>query len=298
MSNTRRNIQSCILAALIVLLGCSGMCRPKDRTLDIVPSITPSTVKSNKQSPQPKQQPAASSWWTDLGLPVTGKGTPSKVLYRAGYVTSYNSTTLLPNWVAWELTAAHTTGNAKRNGIPYAEDRDVSPRQASGDWSEAGRLGYDHGHMCPAGDNKWSMQAMEETFLLTNMCPQARRLNQETWERLESACRNWANRAGKLYIVCGPIFRSKQHKRLGSSDIHVPDAFFKVVLYPGDGKAMRAIGFVYDNCDPAPRENMQNHVVAISDIEKATGITFFPKLPAAQATALKSTTSFNQWNRF
>ncbi|MCQ2289191.1 MAG: DNA/RNA non-specific endonuclease [Muribaculaceae bacterium] len=289
----------CVLAAVIALLGCSARCSKniKDRPLETIPAI--SDTPAHTPAPAEAKQPSASALWNGPGLPVTAKAIPSKVLERTGYVTSYNQSTLLPNWTAWVLTAEHTQGSNKRNGIPYAADTDVNPRQELSDWSDAGRLGYDHGHMCPAGDNKWSAQAMTETFLLTNMCPQARRLNQETWERLESASRNWAQRLGKLYIVCGPIYRSNPHKRLGSSDIHLPDAFYKVLLYMGkDGTEARAIGFVYDNCDPADRENMQNHVVAISEIEKATGITFFPNLTATQATALKNVTSFNKWNKF
>lgn len=233
-------------------------------------------------------------YWTGVGYPVVSRDIPSKELTREGYKTSYNSKTLNPNWVAWCLTAEHLEGKHSRSGYGYTEDADVSPRQTYDDWRRASAMGFDHGHMCPAADNKWSEKAMAHTFLLTNMCPQNSRLNKETWERLERSCRKWASRLGRIYIVCGPIYRSPSTKKMGR--VTVPDAFYKLILYNGDKP--RAIGFVYNNCDPADKDNMQNHVVAISEIEKMTGITFFPQLKSDMARRLKSVTNFNDWNRF
>ncbi len=237
---------------------------------------------------------AARSPWSGVGLPQAKGSLPSQQLEREGYVTSYNSQTLNPNWVAWILTADHTQGPVKRKGYSYVEDEDVDPRATYADWGEVTAEGYDHGHMCPAGDNKWSAEAMQSTFLLTNMCPQNRRLNQETWERLESACRKWAQRLGTIYIVCGPIYRNNETSRLGN--IAVPDAFYKVVLHMGENP--RGVGFVYNNTDPEERENMANHVVPITQIEEMTGISFFPHLPSDVAAMVKNVTSFNQWNKF
>ena len=59
--------------------------------------------------------------------------------------------------------------------------------------------------MCPAGDNKWSQQAMRESFLLTNICPQAPSLNRGDWNEMEIQCRKWAETYGDIYIVAGPI---------------------------------------------------------------------------------------------
>ncbi|MBQ0121170.1 MAG: DNA/RNA non-specific endonuclease [Bacteroidales bacterium] len=234
--------------------------------------------------------------WKQCGLPKNGNSLQGKELARKGYVSSYNPETLQPNWVAWKLTAGHVGGECSRSGYGYLEDEEVEPRQTYDDWADASSLGYDHGHMCPAGDNKWSQEAMAQTFLLTNMCPQAKNLNQHSWERLERSCRKWAERLGEIYIVCGPVFRSSNHKMLGNGKIPVPDAFYKVILYAGDQP--RAIGFVYDNVDPPKGDNMKDHVVPISEIEAITGITFFPELPQELSQRLKAVDDFKQWNKF
>ena len=53
----------------------------------------------------------------DSLLPLTKKGVPEQQLRRKAYVCSFNSITLMPNWVAWKLTAAHSDGNVQRKGV-------------------------------------------------------------------------------------------------------------------------------------------------------------------------------------
>lgn len=234
---------------------------------------------------------ASDNDWKDCGLPTIGYQADSQILYRTGYITSYNKTTKLPNWVAWKLTSDRTSGPVPRCNN-FSPDYDVpAPRQELEDWDNKESEEFDHGHMCPAGDNKWARKAMEETFLLTNICPQNSQLNQETWERLESHCRWWANKYGTIYIVTGPIFRNKNYRTFGNNSIAVPDAFFKVVLRI-DGKP-QALGFIYENTYPRKKDRMEDHVVPISEIEKSTGLQFFPLL---KDNELKSNSNFNKWN--
>ena len=107
------------------------------------------------------------------------------ILKRYSYTTSYNCETLTPHWVGWVLTSAHTDGEYARKGHMFIEDLDVpSPRAIYTDIRE-GDCGYQRGHMCPAGDNKWSYKAQSDAFLMTNICPQNGDLNQRDWKYLE-----------------------------------------------------------------------------------------------------------------
>lgn len=148
-------------------------------------------------------------------LPLFRKNSNEIILKRKGYTASYNPITKLPNWVAWHLTAAHADGDAKRKGNTFHEDTDVpEPRANTYDYI---RSGYDRGHMCPAGDNKWNALAMEQTFLMTNICPQDHVLNIGDWNNLETQCRQWAKQYGDIYIVCGPILYTGKHKTIGKT---------------------------------------------------------------------------------
>lgn len=208
-----------------------------------------------------------------LVMQTSPKGTPEQILERTGYVASYNKTNLLPNWVAWHLTAERTEGSAKRSGVDFAEDTEV-PEPRATDWDYY-NSGYDRGHMCPAADNKWSKKAMEESFLFTNMCPQNGNLNRGDWNEMEMACRKWAKKYGGLYIVCGPILYKGKHRTIGNNKVVVPEAFFKVVLRTGDDP--QAIGFIYKNT--SGNRPKDSYVNTVDEVERITGIDFFPSLP-------------------
>lgn len=208
-----------------------------------------------------------------LVMQTSPKGTSEQILKRTGYVASYNKTTLLPNWVAWHLTAERTEGSAKRSGVDFAEDTEV-PEPRATDWDYY-NSGYDRGHMYPAADNKWSKKAMEESFLFTNMCPQNGNLNRGDWNEMEMACRKWAKKYGDLYIVCGPILYKGKHKTIGKNKVVVPEAFFKVVLRTGDDP--QAIGFIYKNT--SGNRPKDSYVNTVDEVERITGIDFFPSLP-------------------
>lgn len=224
-----------------------------------------------------------------LVMQTSPKGTPEQILKRTGYVASYNKTTLLPNWVAWHLTAERTEGSAKRSGIDFAEDTEV-PEPRATDWDYY-NSGYDRGHMCPAADNKWSKKAMEESFLFTNMCPQNGNLNRGDWNEMEMACRKWAKKYGDLYIVCGPILYKGKHKTIGKNKVVVPEAFFKVVLRTGDNP--QAIGFIYKNT--SGNRPKDSYVNTVDEVERITGIDFFPSLPDDVEKNVEATADIANW---
>lgn len=224
-----------------------------------------------------------------LVMQTSPKGTPEQILKRTGYVASYNKTTLLPNWVAWHLTAERTEGSAKRSGVDFAEDTEV-PEPRATDWDYY-NSGYDRGHMCPAADNKWSKKAMEESFLFTNMCPQNGNLNRGDWNEIEMACRKWAKKYGDLYIVCGPILYKGKHKTIGKNKVVVPEAFFKVVLRTGDDP--QAIGFIYKNT--SGNRPKDSYVNTVDEVERITGIDFFPSLPDDVEKNVEATADIANW---
>ena len=162
-------------------------------------------------------------------------------------------------------------------GHSFIEDLDVpTPRAIYSDIKE-GECGYQRGHMCPAGDNKWSYKAQKESFLMTNICPQNGDLNQYDWKYLEEACREWAKKFGKIYIVAGPIYYSNKYRTVGENRIAVPEAFFKVVLTIGKEKSQtQAIGFIYDNI--SGHNPLSYYARPVDYIEEITKLDFFYQL--------------------
>ena len=226
----------------------------------------------------------------ELEIPAPLKGLPEQILRRVGYTVSYNSSTRQPNWVAWHLTREHTEGNVKRPRKAFHEDDDVDyPKATDDDYYNSG---YDRGHMCPAADNKWDEDAMMESFLFTNMCPQNHGLNVGDWNEMENQCRRWAKKYGDIYIVCGPILYKSTHKRIGRNKVVVPEAFFKVVLcMEGTPKA---IGFICRNQSQKGKKKT-DFINTIDDVERITGYDFFSKLPDDIEDKVEAHADINEW---
>lgn len=223
-------------------------------------------------------------------LPITPARTSEIILHRTGYTSSYNTETKQPNWVAWHLTKEHVQGKIRRASNAWHEDTDVpKPRVNSYDYKGTG---WSRGHMCPAGDNKWNRDAMYETFLYSNVCPQHPRLNSGDWNEIEMACRRWAEKYGDVYIVCGPVFLRQEHEIIGISQIPVPEAFFKVVMCQNG--TPKGIGFICRNTDGNSKKD--KYVNTIRQIERITGMTFFPNLPEDIVNQVKDNADINDWD--
>lgn len=211
------------------------------------------------------------------------------LLKRIGYTVSYNIQTKEPNWVAWYLSSDRVSGDVDRNGVEFTEDEEVpEPRATTWDYY---RSHFDRGHQCPAGDNKWNQDAMNQSFLLTNICPQNPKLNKYEWNRLESQCRDWAKEYGGVYIACGPIYAPNSKKTIGEHKVKVPTAFFKVVLcMPGTPKA---IGFIYQNT--GDKQDYRQCVRTVDEIEQLTGYDFFKSLDDKVEKRVEANANIDDW---
>lgn len=217
------------------------------------------------------------SWSTldKVGYPVLADTIPSIILERYCYSVSYNPETRQPNWVMWQLLGEHV--KYKKEGVwnEYREDTELNMaiRSTLEDYAETG---YDKGHMCPGGDCNWDDEGRDETYVLSNMCPQNPNLNRGDWKEIELACRKWAKQYGSIYIVCGPIFfKSQEHARIGRNQIPVPEAFFKVVLCV-ESPSPKGIGFICRNTDGNRKKDF--YVNSIRQVERVTGYRFFPQV--------------------
>ena len=228
-----------------------------------------------------------------LEIPLSKQSRNDLILKRSSYTLSFNKEANIPNWVAWRLDKKKLEEKVSRKGFNFRPDPDIDKNKAviTQDYSHSG---YDRGHMCPAGDSRWSGQAMMESFYMTNICPQHPNLNGGDWHELEQACRRWATE-GDLYIVCGPILYKKgtpqyigrEHK------IRVPDAFFKVILTGVEKNNPKAIGFIYKNT--AGNRPLDSYVNSIDQVERITGFDFFSELPDEIENRVEKECNLEEW---
>lgn len=171
-------------------------------------SFTPANAQQVFINKQIKNSNGSVVTTRNLELAKTAKGKASQVITHVGYTTSYNSNWLIPNWVAYGLTAREVAGTYPRPKKQFEPDPMVKGRSA--EHRDYTNSGYSRGHMAPAADMKWSEQAMLESFYLSNICPQIAELNGGVWEELENRVRKLASESN-VYVCCGPIVSSSRN---------------------------------------------------------------------------------------
>ena len=208
------------------------------------------------------------------------KGVSNKVLNYKAIRVNFNPSLRIPNCVAYELTAtmvdmADAPDHEVRKNYNYSRDNAV--KSCPENWEYRGS-GYSRGHMAPAMDMRWDKTTMAQCFYMTNMCPQDTKLNNDHWRVLEEKVHRWAKRDKRIIVYTGPIM-GKSPKKIGKNkqDIAVPDAFFKVLYAPDQG---RSIAFIYEN-RPCPG-NISKYAVTVSEVEHHTGLSFSSSIPKRQ----------------
>lgn len=226
----------------------------------------------------------------DLDFVVLPEDIPQQIKDYTGFMVNFNKDNHTPNYVAWELLASEAEGNVGRTNN-FWQDLDIEGCPAHRDYTGSG---YDRGHMCPAADQKWDRNAMEDCFVMANMCPQDHSLNAGAWETLEEKERTWAKRDSAIMIIAGPLYDVDDTKRIGDPGVRVPSAFFKVLLAPYV-KEPRAIAFVYPNMSSPG--NMKSYAMSVDDLENISGFDFFSTLPDDIENKIEAEFSFEEWNK-
>jgi len=232
------------------------------------------------------QGQASKSDTNEYFLPTSTTG---QIVHHDGYSLSYSEKHEQAEWVAYELKKNHLSGtNHKR---PYFEiDKAVKTGAAS--WRNYKKSGYDKGHLCPAGDRRFTKKAHDETFLTSNISPQEHQFNAGVWNTLEQKVRYWARKYNGIFVVTGGVLKGGM-KTIGTEDVSVPNQFYKVLIDNNTGKT-KMIAFLMPHKDS--RKPLYEFVVSVDEIEALTGIDFFPELEDAIENKLEASSSYKGWS--
>jgi endonuclease G len=199
------------------------------------------------------------------------KDTVGLVFYNHKYfVLGYSNDNRQAGWVAWLLTKDMVENKSVRRSNNFRKDESLECCASLPE--DYNRSGYDKGHLCPSGDMTWSKDANQETFLMSNISPQNRKLNRGLWNDLENYERSFALNNDSVLIITGPIFNNPLG-RIGRNRVTVPSAYFKIIIdisYP----TYKAVAFIMHNGNL--KQKIWTYRVGIKDIEKQTGLNFFP----------------------
>ncbi len=215
--------------------------------------------------------------------------TTHQIIVHNNYTLSYVEKYEQAEWVAYELKA-NEISNANFARPFFIEDNEV--KTGSADWRNYKRSGFDKGHLCPAGDRKFSKSAFKETFLTSNISPQKHDFNDGVWNRLEQKVRYWATKYDGVYVVTGGVLENGL-ATIGKENVAVPNYFYKVILDEDNGK-YRMIGFLVPATDS--QKPLYEFVVPVDEIERRTGIDFSPKLDDAIEARLEKSSDYKSWS--
>ncbi|RPA87636.1 hypothetical protein BJ508DRAFT_410394 [Ascobolus immersus RN42] len=249
-------------------------------------AVPPSVINSLQQDLKTPINPAG---LFEYGFP----GPINDLANRKALVSAYDRRTRNPMWVAEHITAESlkVKGGDRKNSV-FVEDPEI-PAKFQAKLKDYFRSGYDRGHQVPAADAKWSQQAMDDTFFLSNMCPQVGEgFNRDYWSHFEDFCRRLTHKYPSVRIVTGPLYLPRQYpdgkwrvsyEVIGSpANVAVPTHFYKVIFAEGPNPKSDpvAIGaFVLPNARIDNKTKLTDFEVPLEAVERASGLEFATLLP-------------------
>jgi DNA/RNA endonuclease G (NUC1) len=232
-----------------------------------------------------------------LGNPSGATANPTNhnhfLIQRDVEALDYNDNRRQVNWASWHYTPGDT-GSSGRSGS-FFQDTSLPPGFYQVLTTDYSGSGYDRGHMCPSGDRTASVPINEETFLMSNMIPQAPDNNQGLWANLETYSRAIAA-SNEVLVICGPEgFGSAV--TASSGQIPIASNVWKIIVAVplGGGSTIsritnntRVIAVNIPNIQGIRTDPWQNHMTSVNQLQTNTGFNFFTTLNTNLATVLRA----------
>jgi endonuclease G len=191
---------------------------------------------------------------------------------RQAYLSAYDAAAKIPKYVSYTLEPKNALGCVDRTNA-FVADASV-PGGPTPD--EYVGTGYDKGHAAPDGDLSWDQQVEYESFLMTNMYPQAGSLNRGIWKLLETSVRAWTVQLNSSFTIYVGAVYDNNDKKIGKN-IVVPHGFYKIVV---NNTTKEVAGWAFPHVAPYPNlgNDLTKFRLPISQIESAADVKFgFPK---------------------
>ena len=217
-----------------------------------------------------------------------------RTLYNTAYTVGYCEALADPVWSAYRVfrLPPDPAKPPRRPGSFFLDGR-TQARVEPGDFTGSG---YDRGHMTPnyAIASHYSHQAQEETFLLSNICPQRHKLNAGLWAELEArVADNYPTRFGQVWVLVGPVFGPLDRLEKLRDKIAIPRAFYMIIAQKHEC-GVRAEAFVVDQ-EVKSHGSFAPFLTTVGDVEQQTGLRFFPDLENAVHDRVASQRPASPW---
>ncbi len=121
---------------------------------------------------------------------------------------------------------------------------------------------------------------MDDTFYMTNMCPQCPQFNRGYWAKLEKHVRDLTKDYANVYVVTGPLYlpsveadgkRYIKYQVIGPNDVAVPTHFFKVITLEDWQGIQERRAYILPNQEIASKASLDQFKTTIQKVEKLAG---------------------------
>lgn len=216
------------------------------------------------------------------------------------YVLSYSRQKGSANWVSWHLDE-EWLGEAPRQN-DFRADSSLPDPWFEADQTDYRNTGFDRGHLCPSADRTLSVDDNSNTFLMTNMIPQAPNNNRITWAGLEKYCRTLLAGGNEIYIIAGGYGIGGEGSKgfteyIAGGKVVVPASTWKVIMVIPDGED--DVNRVTTNTcliavDMPNNQSLSSdwtcYQTTVDEIEAKTGYDFFNLVPEHVENIIESYT--------
>ncbi len=212
---------------------------------------------------------------TRYGMPAA-----DQIIFNRYYVLGYSYYFRQAKWALEIIDQGKTPLERADNFRPDYR----LPEMFRADLVDYEKSGYDRGHLVASADQTEIEVQNSETFLLSNMSPQAPKFNRNIWKKLEMAVREFDARKDiyETYVICGPIFDfEKMVKVIGKEDknevtLPIPHAYFKSVLTENKKGVLYMWSFLIPNEDL--NKPLSDFLVPTKLVEKLSGLFLWENL--------------------
>ena len=151
----------------------------------------------------------------------------NKVLHKTAFDICYNCYHKEPNAVAYVITREMVKSKSYIRDLTFHTDYSL-PRICRSYTSNYTHSGYDRGHNAPNTAFNYNKSIQKQTFLMSNVAPQAKWLNRKYWAKVEKLARYLAVKYGKVEVITGN-FGSKGHLK---NNVNIPAYWYKIIYIP------------------------------------------------------------------
>lgn len=210
-------------------------------------------------------------------------------IHHKAFSLSYNTSYALPSWVSYRITKTQVNKELPFKA-KYKKDPLIAIRAA--DKKDYKDSGYLMAQIVNYLDVLNIEGAAEETFYMSNIVPMKLAFHRHIWLGCENLIRMWVANTEGLYIIAGPIIEADApFPTMGDNKISVPSRYYKIVY---DDKNKKAVGFVFKNGTSSG--TFKSFSRSVDEIEKLTGIDFFPELDETTSINVESKVDYEFWD--